>query len=90
MTPGAMEKLLDALRDVASMDEDRDAGRFQRLVAAAHEALGGIDKRLSEPLGVSRTTVLRWCAGTATAHPLMRPAVYRRLALLVERSMRVM
>lgn len=79
-----MSKLIDDLRT----SDGSNAIVFRNLVVAAARELGDVDRVISEKLRVSRTTVMRWKAGTSIPHPFMRPSVLRKLAELVEQRVR--
>ena len=73
-----LELLLEELRGGDTRNQE-----FTRLVGRTFEVLGEVDRVISEALGISRTTVLRWRVGSSIPHPLMREPVYRTLSKLV-------
>lgn len=70
--------------DLRSSD-GRDAAHFAELVHRTYDAIGAVDRVISERIGISRTTVLRWRTGASIPHRLMRTSVLEKLAELVDK-----
>lgn len=82
MTTG---KELSRLAYELRSSDGSDATQFAELVQRTYAAIGAVDRAISERLGVSRTTVLRWRNGSAIPHPFMRTSVLEQLAKLIDK-----